>query len=122
MQNITQLKFYIADCAIDEIEVESVAGQKGKIDSWALGRATLVGGELELHFNWVAEGGDTEATAFQFSLSIDDEQPDFDLEGADKLSEAERAELIQEILSRSQWQREVAECLPKNATELGQLS
>lgn len=119
MQNTS--KFYIADCSIDEIEVAPVSGQKGKFDSWALGRATLAGGELELHFNWVAEGGDSEATMFQFALSLDEEQPDFELEGAGKLSDTEQNALIQKILASTPWQAEVAECLPKNPAELAQL-
>lgn len=118
---ISQRKFYIADCSIDEIEVASVPNQKGKVDSWALGRASLVAGELELHFNWAAQGGDTDNTAFDFTVFLDEETPDFELVGFENQTPAEQDASIQQILLQTTWQREVLECLPKNPTELAKL-
>jgi hypothetical protein len=117
--SFTNKRFYIADCAIEDIDMESLP--KGKVDSWALGRATLASGDIELHFNWVARGGDTVPTAFDFEVSLDEEQPDFELEGFDYSTEEARDSAINQILAACDWQAEVLECLPKNTAQLAAL-
>lgn len=112
-------RFYIADCAIEEIAMDSLP--QGKVDSWAMGRATLASGELELHFNWVARGGDTVPAAFDFEVAIDEEEPDFELEGFDYSTDEEHDSAINQILASGDWQSEVLECLPKNAAQLAAL-
>lgn len=119
--NLPSKPFYTADCAIEDIGVDPHPVQKAKVESWALGRAVLVSGEVELHFNWVAQGGDTPLTAFDFEVYLDEEQPDFQLEGLAYLSGDERQKVIQQILDSSPWQSEVQECLPKNQQELSAL-
>jgi hypothetical protein len=116
---LTNKRFYIADCAIEDIDMESLP--QGKVDSWALGRATLASGDIELHFNWVARGGETVPTAFDFEVTLDEEQPDFELEGLEHSSDEQRESAINEILASGDWQAEVLECLPKTAAELAAL-
>ena len=111
--------FYTADCAIEDIGVDLLP--KGKAESWALGRAILVSGEVELHFNWVAQGGDSLQTAFDFVVHLDDEEPDFHLEGLVGLSVDEQQLTIKQILDSSPWKAEILECLPKNQAELAGL-
>lgn len=113
--------FYTADCAIEDIGVDPDPTQKGKVEAWALGRAILVSGEFELHFNWVAQGGDSPQTAFDFEVSLDEEEPDFHLEGLAGLSADEQQATIKHILDSSPWRAEILECLPKNQAELAQL-
>ncbi len=86
-----------------------------------MGRAILVSGEVELHFNWVAQGGDSLQTAFDFAVYLDEEAPDFQLEGLEALSKDEQQAVIKQILDSSPWRAEILECLPKNQTELAQL-
>lgn len=112
-------RFYIADCAIEEIDMESLP--QGKVNSWALGRATLASGDIELHFNWIARGGETVPTAFDFEVTLDEEQPDFELEGFEHSTDEQRESVINKILASGDWQAEVLECLPKTAAELATL-
>lgn len=119
MNKLPAKPFYTADCAIEDIGVDPLP--KGKVESWALGRAILVSGEAELHFNWVAQGGDSAQTAFVFEVRLDEDEPDFVLEGFGALSDKEREDLIQQILVATPWQAEVLECLPKNPQELAAL-
>lgn len=113
--------FYTADCAIEDIGIDLDPTQKGKVEAWALGRAMLVSGEVELHFNWVAQGGESLQTAFDFAVYVDEDAPDFHLEGLAGLSADEQQAVITQILNSSPWQAEVLECLPKNQTELAGL-
>lgn len=119
MNKLPAKPFYTADCAIEDIGVDPLP--KGKVESWALGRAILVSGEVELHFNWVAQGGDSAQTAYVFDVRLDEDEPDFVLEGLDELSDIERKAIIQQILTATPWQSEVLECLPKNPQELAAL-
>ena len=109
--------FYTADCAIEDMGVDPHPSQKGKVEAWAVGRALLVSGDVELHFNWVAQGGDSLQTAFDFKIHLDEEEPDFQLEGLNSLSNDEQQHMIQRILDSSPWQAEILECLPKNQQE-----
>jgi len=111
--------FYTADCAIEDIGVDPLP--KGKVESWALGRAVLASGEVELHFNWVAQGGDTPQTAFDFDVYLDEDEPDFQLDGLEELFGEERHKVIQQILESSPWRTEIRECLPKNQQQLAAL-
>lgn len=113
--------FYTADCAIEDIGIDPHPTLKGKVEAWALGRVILVSGEVELHLNWVARGGDTLQTAFDFEVFLDEEEPDFHLEGLARLSADEQQAVIKQILDSSPWRAEVLECLPKNQTELARL-
>jgi len=122
--NISQLsakRFYTADCAIEDIAIDPHPTQKGKVEAWALGRAVLVSGDLELHFNWVARGGDSLQTAFDFDVDLDEEEPDFQLEGLVGLPADEQHLAIQHILDNSPWRAEIRECLPGNQAELAAL-
>lgn len=119
MNKLPAKPFYTADCSIEDIGVDPLP--KGKVESWALGRAMLVSGEVELHFNWVAQGGDSAQTAYVFEVRLDEDEPDYVLEGLDGLSDSEREDLIQQILASTPWQAEVLECLPKNVQELAAL-
>lgn len=123
--NIAQLlpkkPFYTADCAIEDIGVDPHPTLKGKVESWALGSVLLVSGEVELHFNWVAQGGDLPQTAFEFAVHLDEEQPDFDLRGLDGLTAEQQQTAIRAILDSSPWRAEILECLPKNTAELAAL-
>lgn len=121
MNKLPAKPFYTADCAIEDIGVDPDPSQKGKVEAWALGRAILVSGEVELHFNWVAQGGDSLQTAFDFEIYLDEEEPDFHLEGLDSFSDDEQQAAIKQILDSSPWRAEILECLPKNPTELAQL-
>jgi hypothetical protein len=113
--------FYTADCAIEDIGVDPLPEDKGKVESWALGRATLASGKVELHFNWVARGGDSLQTAYKFDIDVDEEAPDFVLEGLDGLSADEQQAVTNHILDSSPWRAEILECLPKNQVELAGL-
>ncbi len=113
--------FYTADCAIEDMGIDPHPSLKGRVEAWALGRAILVSGEIELHFNWLAQGGDALATAFDFEVHLDEDEPDFQLEGFSGLSVDEQQTLIQHILDSSPWRAEILECLPKNPTELAAL-
>jgi hypothetical protein len=113
--------FYTADCAIEDIGIDPHPSHKGKVESWALGRAILVSGEIELHFNWVAQGGSLLETAFNFEIYLDEDEPDFHLEGLVGLSEDEQQAAIKQILDSSPWRAEILECLPKNQAELAAL-
>jgi len=110
--------FYVADCAVHEA---SFVEKNGQYVSHISGNATLVSGELELEFNWVAKGGSTPQQAFEFSVSLNNSAPDFYLIGVEGVSEQDLAAISLQILAASQWQTEVAECLPKNAAELAAL-
>ena len=114
--------FYTADCAIENIGVDPHPTQKSKVEAWAVGRAILVSGDVELHFNWVAQGGDSLQTAFDFEIYLDDEDPGFQLEGLGSLSFEEQQKIIKQILDSSPWQTEILECLPKNQHELASLT
>lgn len=109
--------FYTADCAIEDIGVDPHPSQKGKVEAWAVGRAVLVSGDIELHFNWVAQGGNSAQTAFDFEIHLDEEEPDFQLEGLGALSADEQQKMIKHILDSSPWRAEILECLPKNQQE-----
>jgi hypothetical protein len=113
--------FYAADCAIEDVGIDPHPTQKAKVESWALGRAVLASGDVELHFNWVAQGGDTLQTAFDFDVFLDEDEPDFLLEGIGTLAEDEQQKVIQQILDASPWRTEIRECLPKNQQELAAL-
>lgn len=121
MNKLPAKPFYTADCAIEDIGVDPHPIQKGKVEAWALGRAILVSGEVELHFNWVAQGGDSQQTAFDFEIYLDEEAPDFQLEGLANLSADEQQAAIKQILDSSPWKAEILECLPKNQSELAAL-
>ena len=84
-------------------------------------RAILVSGQVELHFNWVAQGGDSLQTAFDFAVYLDEDEPDFHLQGLGQLSADEQQAAIQLILGSSPWRAEILECLPKNQAELAAL-
>ncbi len=113
--------FYTADCAIEDVGIDPHPSQKGKVEAWALGRAILVSGEIELHFNWVARGGDSLQTAFDFAVELDEEEPDFELQGLPALATDDQHAVIKHILESGPWQAEILECLPKNQTELAAL-
>lgn len=113
--------FYTADCAIEDIGIDPHPTLKGKIEAWAIGRANLVAGEIELHFNWVAQGGDSQATAFDFAVYLDEDEPDFQLEGISGLTADEQQTAVKQILDSSPWKAEILECLPKNQSELAAL-
>jgi hypothetical protein len=87
------------------------------MEAWAVGRAVLVSGDVELHFNWVAQGGDSLQTVFDFEVHLD-EEPDFQVEGLGTLSADEQQRAIKHILDSSPWQAEILECLPKTQQEL----
>jgi hypothetical protein len=113
--------FYTADCAIEGIGVDPHPAHRGKVDAWAVGRVVLVSGNVELHFNWTAQGGDSVQTAYDFEIDIDEEDPDFQLEGMDTLSADDRQKTIKYILNSSPWRAEILECLPKTPQELANL-
>ncbi len=115
---LSKRSFYIADCAIEDIAVDPHPMQKGKVEAWALGRVVLVSGDVELHFNWVAQGGNSAQTAFDFEVHLDEEDPDFQLEGLGNLSADEQQKTIKEILDFNPWRAEILECFPKNQQEL----
>ena len=125
MPNITEMlsakKFYVADCAIEDVAVEPDPSRKGVVESWALGRAILASGAIELAFNWVAQGGSQAQDAFVFQVMLDEEEPDCVLDGLEDLSPDEAAQATQLILQSTNWQQEVKECLPSNAAELAAL-
>jgi hypothetical protein len=113
--------FYTADCAIEDIGIDLHPSHKGKVEAWALGRAILVAGEIELHFNWVAHGGDSRETAFDFDVYLDEDEPNFQLEGISGLTADEQQTAIKQILDSIPWKAEILECLPKNQAELAAL-
>jgi hypothetical protein len=121
INKLLEKPFYTADCAIEDIGVDPHPAHKGKVEAWALGRVILVSGEVELHFNWAATGGDSLQTAFDFEVFLDEEEPDFHLEGLAGLSADEQQAAITHILDSSPWRAEILECLPKNQTELAGL-
>lgn len=121
MNQLLGKSFYTADCAIEDIGIDPHPSHKGKVDAWALGRAVLVAGEIELHFNWLARGGDSLQTAFDFEVFLDEDEPDFQLEGLSGLTADEQQTAIKQILDSSLWKAEVLECLPRNQSELAAL-
>lgn len=121
INQLTSKSFYTADCAIEDIGIDPHPTHKGKLEAWALGRAILVAGEIELHFNWVAQGGDSLATVFDFDVYLDEDEPDFQLQGISGLTVDEQQIAIKQILDSSPWKAEILECLPKNQTELAAL-
>jgi len=119
--NLPNKPFYTADCAIEDIGIDPHPSLKGRVEAWALGRAILVSGEIELHFNWVAQGGDSQQTVFDFEVFLDEDEPDFHLEGMSGLSAEEQQVIIRKVLDSSPWRAEILECLPKNQAELAAL-
>lgn len=111
-------KFYVADCELIHFSADR------KTPSIALsagGCATLVSGDVEVEFNWVAEGKASKEGEFRFNVTLDDVDPDFYVIGLSDLSEDVASDLCKKILAACNWQAEVAECLPKNETELASL-
>ena len=121
LKNIEQIlnhKFYIADCELVQF---SLAGNNISLPLNAQGCATLVSGDIELEFNWVAEGCVSPERDFTFMVRLDEVEPDFHLIGIDDCSAEALNELCEKILASCNWQTEVAECLPKKETELASL-
>lgn len=109
--------FYVADCAVTAC---SFVSRNQRFDAALEGYAALVSGELELEFNWLAQGGGA-GDAFEFAVRLDEANPEFELMGADDLPEEAFEAACLAILAASQWQQEVAECLPKSEAELAAL-
>ncbi len=119
MLNTEQLlkkKFYVADCELVQFDSSNLSsGLKAE------GCATLVSGDIELEFNWVAEGRTSSAGEFAFTVSLDDVEPDFYLIGIDDFAAETVDDLCKKILASCNWQTEVAECLPKKEADLASL-
>lgn len=121
LKNIEQIlkqKFYVADCELVQFAVD-----RNNLSSAlkAQGCATLVSGDIELEFNWLAEGRVSNEGEFTFKVSLDEAEPDFYLIGIDDCSAETLNELGKKILASCNWQSEVAECLPKKEAELASL-
>lgn len=118
IEQILKLKFYVADCELVQFSVDRNNLSAGLN---AEGCATLVSGDIELEFNWVAKGRASTEREFTFVVSLDEAEPDFYLIGIDDCAAETVDELCKKILASCKWQTEVAECLPKNETELASL-
>ncbi len=121
MLNIEQIlkrKFYIADCELVQFAVDRNNLSSGLK---AEGCATLVSGDIELEFNWVAEGGVSRKGEFAFKVGLDEAEPDFYLIGIDDFAAETVDDLCKKILASCNWQTEVAECLPKKEADLASL-
>lgn len=117
-EQILKQKFYVADCELVHFAVDRNNLNSGLT---AEGCATLVSGDIELEFNWVAKGRASAEREFTFVVSLDEVDPDFYLIGIDDCVAEAVDELCKKILASCNWQSEVAECLPKNETELASL-
>ena len=121
LKNIEQIlkqKFYVADCELVRFAVDRNNLSSGLN---AQGCATLLSGDIELEFNWLAEGRVSSEGEFAFTVSLDNVEPDFYLIGIEDCSADTLNELCEKILASCNWQTEVAECLPKKETELASL-
>ena len=121
LKNIEQIlkqKFYVADCELAHFAVDRNNLSSGLN---AQGCATLVSGDIELEFNWLAEGRVSSAGEFTFTVSLDDVEPDFYVIGINDCDAETLNELCTKILTSCNWQTEVAECLPKKEAELASL-
>lgn len=117
-ESVLTRKFYVADCEL----IHFSADRKGSsVTLSAEGCATLVSGDVEVEFNWVAEGKASKEGEFTFAVSLDEGDPDFYVIGLSDLSEDLESDLCKKILATCNWQAEVAECLPKNETEMASL-
>lgn len=122
MQNdideVLKRKFYVADCELLQFSVD-----KHKADEklHAKGCAALVSGDIELEFNWIAQGSAASDGHFTFAVMLDELEPDFQLIGVSHFSTDRVSELCKKMLATCNWQTEVAECLPKNETDLASL-
>jgi len=115
---ILKRKFYVADCELVQFSADRNSTQ---VKLNASGCAALVSGDIELEFNWVAKGRASTEREFTFVVSLDEAEPDFYLIGIDDCAAETVDELCKKILASCKWQTEVAECLPKNETELASL-
>lgn len=111
-------KFYVADCELIHFSADR---KSPSVTLNAEGCATLVSGDIELEFNWVAEGNSSKGGAFSFTVNLDENDPDFYITGLSDLSAEVESDLCKRILASCNWQTEVAECLPKSETELASL-
>lgn len=121
LKNIEQIlkqKFYVADCELVQFAVDRNNPNSGLN---AEGCATLVSGDIELEFNWLAVGRVLNAGEFTFTVSLDEVEPDFYLIGIDDCAAETVDELCKKILASCNWQSEVAECLPKKEADLASL-
>ena len=118
IQQVLTQKFYVADC---ELVLFSVDRNNLGSGLNAEGCATLVSGDIELEFDWVAKGRASTEREFTFVVSLDEVKPDFYLIGIDDCAAETLNELCTKILASCNWQTEVAECLPKNEAELASL-
>lgn len=118
LESVLKRKFYVADCELIHF---SVNRHSPSVKLSAEGCATLVSGDIELEFNWVAEGNASKESEFRLVVSLDEVDPGFYLIGLSDLSAEVESDLCKKILAACNWQAEVAECLPKNETELASL-
>lgn len=116
--SVLKRRFYVADCELIEF---SANRNSPAVKLSAEGCATLVSGDIELEFNWVAEGNSSKDGEFSFAVSLDEREPDFYITGLSDLSADLESDLCKRILASCNWQAEVAECLPKNETEMASL-
>jgi hypothetical protein len=116
--DLLQRKFYVADCELVQFSVDRNNTEE-KLN--AKGYATLVSGDVELEFNWFAQGRASKGGDLAFKVTLDEIEPDFNLLGVSGISEELERELCEKILASCNWQTEVAECLPTNDAELASL-
>ncbi|HOY21529.1 MAG TPA: hypothetical protein PK002_00145 [Cellvibrio sp.] len=117
-ESVLTRKFYVADCELIHFSADR---KSPSVTLSAEGCATLVSGDIEVEFNWIAVGKASKEGEFRFDVTLDDVDPDFDVIGLSDLSAEVESHLCKKILAACNWQAEVAECLPKNETELASL-
>ena len=117
-ESVLTRKFYVADCELIHFSADR---KSPSVTLSAEGCVTLVSGVVEVEFNWIAEGKASKEGEFRFDVKLDEVEPDFYVIGLDDLSEDVASDLCKKILAECNWQAEVAECLPKNETELASL-
>lgn len=118
LDNILKRKFYVADCELVQFSADRNSTQ---VKLNASGCAALVSGDIEMEFNWLAQGSAAKDGNFTFVVTLDDVEPDFHLTGISGFSVDLVSDLCKRMLASCNWQAEVAECLPKNEAELASL-
>jgi hypothetical protein len=117
-------KFYVADCAVTHFEETDISASNSKVAAaytCLSGTATLVSGEVEMDFQWVATLTSLPKGALHVDIEVDEECPNFHLLPNQKISPESLVSVCTQILSASNWKSEVAECLPTTQAELAKL-
>lgn|GEM_PF-735415 len=116
--------FYVIDCEITEIVAEEIKSKyewNGKDESWAAGRVTLTSGLIEIHFNWIAQGGESAYNTYEFDFSMDEQTPAFELTCVSLETDENIDDVLTRIINLFDWTKEVAECFPKNGSDIATL-